>query len=61
MPQQLYFNCRFWDRREKKWYCRRYAPHALIMVTGQPATPATSIYWPITTENDWCGEYKEVK
>ncbi len=48
-------NCVYWDEFDsqdsnKQGYCRRYAPN---LRQGE----AEKGSWPVTFENDWCGDY----
>lgn len=46
-------NCFYWDQSgsESHGFCRRDTP---TVVSGE-----TKGYWPITENDDWCGEWEE--
>jgi hypothetical protein len=52
--------CKFWDQESEVTavgLCRRYAPRSAV----RPSTEKQMVMdvgWPITTGQDWCGEWE---
>ena len=55
--------CRYWDRfydpsEPNDWslgHCQRYAPKTAI--GRDPETGERNVIWPVTRDNDWCGDF----
>jgi hypothetical protein len=59
-------NCRFWkvvdDDPEEPGQCHRRAPLPLRLVgDANPLFHLSSTSWPVTTPDDWCGEFEPKK
>ena len=59
--------CRFWDEQPMAPHlglCRRKSPSPLVNLVrpaGEDNHEGKSVaYWPITSHDDWCGEFKEI-
>ncbi len=61
--------CMFWFRDRTpagtesgpvaRRYCRRYPPVVHITPPAQEGDKkVANFYWPVVSEEDWCGEYK---
>jgi hypothetical protein len=55
-------SCRWWDGwpGDDAGFCRRHAPKPLplIIVQDEAGDDHAEAIWPITTHDDWCGEYQ---
>lgn len=52
-------NCRFWQRKEEAYRgrCRRHAPRPLLLTDDDPEDELCNASWPITMDDDWCGQW----
>lgn len=58
--------CRYWEPPDGGVgpLCRRYAPRAQVSWPGRDEDEVSDFdyslapVWPVTTENDWCGEHE---
>jgi hypothetical protein len=59
MPDAKCGNCRFWEMfpdPNGPGVCRRHAPRPKM--TASMSVTKTTATWPITHDDDWCGEYE---
>lgn len=63
-------DCQFWledvvpqgtENRDIKFrYCRRYPPTVHVSPPAEPGgKKVANYYWPVVSQLDWCGEFKE--